>query len=88
MLIKCGNCKEYGPFLKRTKGVLKEMGEGHCKVHKSFTYRSKCCKKYECKVAKWNVICSNGNCNFYIFTTIGSKSSRQNVRGWIKKRTL
>lgn len=46
----CNTCREYEPTLKWSKGELKEISTGHCKLRNGYSYRSRFCKKFEVKI--------------------------------------
>jgi len=47
---QCGNCKEYEPFLKRSKGELKVMCDGGCRLLELYKKRTNTCKMFGGKI--------------------------------------
>ena len=46
MKYRCSSCKEFEPFLKRSKGILRVTSQGSCKLRERFTIRTNSCKEF------------------------------------------
>lgn len=47
---QCGNCKQYELFLKQSKGKLKVMSNGRCKLLEIYKTKWRTCRLFEAKI--------------------------------------